>query len=298
VIVDWKSVIFDWNRARSFLVTAEERSFLAASKALNLTQSTVSRQVAALENELGVALFERVGNGIEITPTGLDLIEHVRAMSEAASRFSMSASGKSTEISGKVSITGSEVTCAYILPDFIKHIREKQPSLILEIVSSNDSKDLRRREADVAIRNVSPKHPDLFAKKVKGLEFHLYASKDFIKKNGPFNNRKKVSLMPIMGLSDNSGWIEALKSIGLDVNEKNFPIISDSHVVHWNYVKRGLQIGVMPESVVNDKNVEKIFKSLPGIPLDTWVVSHRELKTSKKIRFIFDELVEFLNSHS
>jgi DNA-binding transcriptional LysR family regulator len=294
--MNWKSINFDWNRARSFLVTADERSFLAAAKALNLTQSTVSRQVAALEIELGVVLFERVGKGIEITPAGLDLIEHVREMAEAAVKLSVSANGKSTDITGRVAITGSEVTCAYVLPAFIKKIRKKQPGLILEIVSSNESKDLRRREADVAIRSFSPKHPYLFAKQVKGMKFHLYASKNFIKKNGPFENKNLISKMPIMGTSDNARWIEALKSLGLDVDESNFQIISDSHLVHWNYVKEGLQIGVMPEVAVKDNSVEKVLKSLPGIPLETWVVSHRELKTSKKIRFVFDELVEFLNA--
>ena len=81
--MDWKSMSFDWNRARAFLVTAEEGSFSAAAKALKMTQSTLGRQVAALEQELGVTLFQRVGKGIEITPSGLELIENVKEMGEA-----------------------------------------------------------------------------------------------------------------------------------------------------------------------------------------------------------------------
>ena len=78
--MDWRSVNFDWNRARAFLVTAEEGSLSAAARALGMTQPTLGRQVTALGKELGLVLFERVGQGLVLTPSGLDLLEHVRAM--------------------------------------------------------------------------------------------------------------------------------------------------------------------------------------------------------------------------
>ena len=84
--MDWRSVRFDWNQARAFLVTAEEGSFSAAARALDMAQPTVGRQVAALEQELGVTLFERVGTRLELTATGVELVEHVRSMGEAATR--------------------------------------------------------------------------------------------------------------------------------------------------------------------------------------------------------------------
>ncbi len=87
--MDWRSVKFDWNRARAFLVTAEEGSLSAAARALDMTQPTIGRQVTALEQELGVALFEHRGRGLELTPSGLDLVEHVRAMGDAANRLSL-----------------------------------------------------------------------------------------------------------------------------------------------------------------------------------------------------------------
>jgi DNA-binding transcriptional LysR family regulator len=87
--MDWRSVNFDWNRARAFLVTAEEGSLSAAARALGMAQPTLGRQVTALEQELGVALFERVGRGLTLTPSGLELMDHVRAMGEAAARMSL-----------------------------------------------------------------------------------------------------------------------------------------------------------------------------------------------------------------
>ena len=93
--MNWRNVSFDWNQTRAFLVTAEEGSLSAAARALGLTQPTVGRQVAALEEELNVTLFERVGRSLVLTQSGLELLDHVRAMGEAASRVSVAASGQS-----------------------------------------------------------------------------------------------------------------------------------------------------------------------------------------------------------
>ncbi len=96
--MDWRSVRFDWNRARAFLVTVEEGSLSAAARALGMAQPTLGRQVDALEEELGVVLFERTGRGLTLTPSGPELLDHVRAMGEAANRMSLSAAGQSQSI--------------------------------------------------------------------------------------------------------------------------------------------------------------------------------------------------------
>ena len=93
ICMDWKTVTFDWNRARAFLVTAEEGSLSAAARALEMTQPTLGRQVAGLEEQLGVVLFERVGKRLRLTPNGIDLLEHVQAMGNAAAMVSLAATG-------------------------------------------------------------------------------------------------------------------------------------------------------------------------------------------------------------
>jgi molybdenum-dependent DNA-binding transcriptional regulator ModE len=86
--MNWAAMRFDWNQVRAFLATVEEGSLSAAARALGQSQPTLSRQIGALEADLGVVLFERVGRGLELTPSGLDLVEHVRVMGDAATRVS------------------------------------------------------------------------------------------------------------------------------------------------------------------------------------------------------------------
>ncbi|MCR9114200.1 MAG: LysR family transcriptional regulator, partial [Rhodobacteraceae bacterium] len=105
--MNWHAISFDWNQVRAFLATAEEGSFSAAARALGLTQPTLGRQVAALEQALAVTLFERAGHTLVLTASGRDLLEHVRAMGDAAQKISLVATGASRAIAGQVRITAS-----------------------------------------------------------------------------------------------------------------------------------------------------------------------------------------------
>src|SRR5688572_12855450 len=145
--MDWRAVNFDWNRARAFLVTAEEGSLSAAARALGMAQPTLGRQVDALEEELDVVLFERAGRGLVLTPSGLELLEHVRTMGEAAGRVSLSAAGHSQTIEGSVAVAASEVYAAHLLPPILAKLRVLHPGISVEIVASSAVSNLKRREA-------------------------------------------------------------------------------------------------------------------------------------------------------
>jgi DNA-binding transcriptional LysR family regulator len=103
--MDWRSVKFDWNHARAFLVAAEEGSFSAAARALRTAQPTIGRQIAALEEDLGVALFERIGSRLALTPAGLDLVGHVRAMGDAQISSASAAGSRSRPPGSTWSVT-------------------------------------------------------------------------------------------------------------------------------------------------------------------------------------------------
>lgn len=117
----------DWNRARAFLATAEAGSLSAAARQLGLTQPTLSRQVAALEADLGATLFERLGKRLILTETGRSLLVHVRAMGAAAEAMSLAASGRSETIAGQVTISATDSYAAYILPAIAARIRREAP---------------------------------------------------------------------------------------------------------------------------------------------------------------------------
>ncbi len=293
--MDWRSVNFDWNRARAFLVTAEEGSLSAAARALGLAQPTLGRQVDALEQELGVVLFQRVGRGLELTASGLELLDHVRAMGDAAGRISLSAAGQSQSINGNVCITASDIYAAKLLPPIIAKLRGTHPGITIEIVASNTASDLRRREADIAIRHFRPTEPDLIAKKIGDAAARLYATPDYLKNIGNPTTPDGLRHATFIGIDRGTAMVTGLNALGLKISQDNFPIISENYTVMWALVQQGLGIGIIDATIGEaEPLVQQVLPDLAPITFPIWLVAHRELNTSRRIRVVFDMLAKEL----
>ncbi len=165
---------------RAFLATVEEGSLSAAARLLGLTQPTLSRQIAALEEKLGLMLFERVGRGLALTEAGREMHRHVRDMGAAADKVTLTALGQLQTIEGAVRITASDILSTVLLPKAVARIKTLAPNLVIDIIAANDLRDLMRREADIAIRHVRPEQPDLIARLIRKGRGYFYASKNYL----------------------------------------------------------------------------------------------------------------------
>ncbi|MBN9669535.1 LysR family transcriptional regulator [Roseibium aggregatum] len=295
--MNWNSITFDWNQARAFLVTAEEGSLSAAARALGLTQPTLSRQVAALEAALGVTLFERVSKSLVLTRAGVELAEHVRAMGEAASRISLAASGQSQQVEGLVTISATDLMAAYVLPDILNSLREKAPGIEIKVLCTNSLSDLRRREADIAIRHVEPDHPDLFARKLREAPARIFGASAYLRTFDRPLTAKDAPDLDFIGFDNNEELIGYLRAFGLDVSEANIRLSSPSGIVAWEYVRRGFGLSIMADEIAaRSPDIEPAFSDVEPIRFPIWLVTHRELHTSRRIRTVFDHLAEGLLS--
>ena len=293
--MDWRSVKFDWNKARAFLVTAEEGSLSAAARALGMAQPTLGRQVDGLEQELGIVLFERVGRGLTLTPSGLELLEHVRSMGEAAGRVSITALGQSQALEGTICISASETYAAVLLPPIIAKLRILEPSIQVEIVVANHASDLRRREADIAIRNFRPTEPDLIAKKIGDADAVLYATPDYIAKIGNPTNPYDLRHAEFINMDHSGMMLKGLNTLGLGLTEANFPLLTENYLVMWELVRQGAAIGILDAHIGDaDTVVRRVLPDLEPFVFPIWLVSHRELTTNRRIRMVYDFLAEEL----
>ena len=285
----------DWNQLRAFLETAETGSLSAAARKLGLTQPTLSRQVAAIEQSMRVTLFERVGKSMALTPTGLDLLEHARAMGAAAEALSLAATGRSQVVEGVVSVSASDAVAAHLLPPLVRQLREQEPGIAIEIISSNALSDLLRREADIAIRHVKPEQPDLIARLIRVATASFYASEDWVKAHGHPRNAEEAVTLPFVG-SDRSGLLlRYLQQHGLPLSETNFSCYAHHSVAQWALVQHGMGIGAMMDEIALDTpGIVRVLDDVPPVRFPIWLVSHRELRTSRRIRVVFEALAQGL----
>lgn len=293
--MDWKNVSFDWNRARAFLVTAEEGSLSAAARALGLAQPTLGRQVEALQEELGVTLFERAGRGMQMTPAGHAMIEHARAMGEAAGRLSNVAFGQNDTMEGPVTISASDAYAGLLLPPIIEKMTEAEPRITVNVVVSNTASDLLRREADIAIRNFRPEEPDLIARKIRDAEARMFASPDYAASLGPIQSKDDFAKARFVGLDRTGQFLGMLQQMGYPISEANVPVHTENFLVMWALVKRGMGIGMI-DSVIGDADpgVVRLWEDEPTLGFPIWLVAHRDLHQNRRLRFVWDFLADAL----
>ncbi len=286
---------FDWNHVRAFLATAEEGSLSAAARTLGLTQPTLSRQVAALEDELQIMLFERIGRSLSLTTAGMELLEHTRAMGEAARRVALAASGQAQSIEGQVRITASDIYSAHLLPPVLRQLRQQAPKLQIDVVAANDIRDLMRREADIAIRHVRPEQPDLIARLVAEATAHLYAATDYLDRRGRPAKRADLAGHDFISFGDVDEMLGHYLPMGLPLGHENFRLGSQSGVVAWEYTRQGFGITAMSDEVAEaTPGIERVLPDMEPVRFPVWLTTHRELHTSRRIRLVFDVLADFL----
>ena len=281
---------------RAFLATAETGSLSGAARKLGLTQPTVGRQVSALEEELEVALFERTARSMTITDAGRDLLADARAMGEAANRIALRAQGRAHTLDGTVRITASDMMSAYVLPDTLLRLRTLAPRLRVDVIASNDIRDILKREADIAIRHVRPEQPDLIARSIGDAPAHLYASKAYIAARGRPECISDLQNHDFISMGDDALYLDAMHQRGIPVRAENLCLSSTSGITIWELVRKGFGIFPMSEDIARQfDDVEAVLPDVTNMSLPVWLVTHRDLHTSRRIRLVFDSLAEMLS---
>lgn len=285
----------DWNHIRAFYVTAATGSLSAAARQLGLTQPTLSRQVASLEADLGLALFERVGRKLVLSQIGAELLERIRVMADTADMVALTASGRAQEISGRVAVSATDTYCAHILPAMIERVRNEAPQITIVIVASNALSDLQRRDADIAIRHVPPDRPSLAGQHVRDTQAHFYASDSWLARNGAPSSPLDLTGERLIALEDTERFSRYLHDIGIPVAPKDFRLVADSSVAIWEMVKRGLGVAPMLSEIAErTPGVRRLLPELPAIRVPIWLVTHVELQATPRIRLVQSILADEL----
>ncbi|NRA29445.1 MAG: LysR family transcriptional regulator [Parvularculaceae bacterium] len=231
---------FDWNQARAFLATVEAGSLSAAAKALGLTQPTLSRQVAALEADLGVTLFERGPRTMMLTAAGRRLAEHVGTMSDAANKVALTASGQAQDVEGEVTVTATNGVATYHLPRVLAKVRAIAPRLRIHVVASNDIRDLTRREADIAIRHARPTQSELIAKLIGETTAHIYASSDYLDRMGRPSSVEDLAQLDVIGFGRAEVLQMQLDMFSIPLKADNCSITTESSTTIFECVRQGM----------------------------------------------------------
>ena len=282
---------FDWTLVRSFLAALEHGSLLGAARALKSSQPTVGRHIAELESQLGVVLFERTGRGLKPLDMALRLADSARAMESGAHQLQRSVASVDDAVSGTVRLTASQPVACILLPPLLARLQQKLPGIQIELVSSNEVSNLLRREADIAVRMVQPDQTSLVAKRIGKMTVGIYAHRSYLQRAGTPRQPPELLAHALIGGDKNDDIQRGFAALGYPVPKEQFSFRTDDLMAHWHAVRSGVGIGFIADYVARtDADVVAILPMVKIPSLPVWLAVHREIRTSKRIRAVYDFL--------
>ena len=281
----------DWSLVQAFLMVAEQGSLSAAARELRASQPTVGRQIKTLEHQLGADLFYRRARGLELTETGAALVPPARAMRDAMGQIALTAAGQSEQMSGTVRVTASVMTSLYHLPDIIAQIRREEPAIAIELVPSDESRNLLYREADIAVRMYRPTQLELISQHIGDIKTTICASKSYIARKGLLTGPDNVFDHDFVGYDTSPLIIDGFRDLGIEVTRDFFKVRCDDHATYWNLVRAGCGIGFAQGRIAHDDPEVEVINpgvDIPSLPI--WLVAHEAMRHTPRVRRVWDML--------
>ena len=292
--------MLDWNDLRYFLAVAREGSTLAAGKRLRTSQTTVARRIAALEDALGIPLFERRQAGYVLTPGGESLVEHAATVERTADAFTDAAQAQARDLSGTVRITTEEIYAVTLLAPLLAELHQRHPDIRIDLDTSQQVRDLGAGEADISFRSTSDeRHPaGLVGRRLCVDDWTLYCSRDYAARHGAPTTLEELRHHPIIGGGGGNLWRHYqawLQTLGL---EDQVAMHHASSGGLLSGVRSGFGIAVLP-CVAADGDPD-LYRCIPPRTKHErvlWLFTHDRVRHSPRVRTVIDFLYDGLKRH-
>ncbi len=287
-----------WDELRTFVEVARDGSLSGAARRLGLTQPTVGRHIDALERALGLSLFTRSPRGLTPTPAAAALEPHVEAMAAAATALARAASGEAAAEHGAVRVTASEVVGCEVLPPMLAAFRAAHPGIAIELALTNRNEDLARRDADIAVRMVRPTQSGLVARRIGASRIRFYAHRDYLVRFGEPSSLADLAGHCLIGFDHDSRTFRAAGEIGQSLTREDFRFRCDNDLAQLAALRAGVGIGGCQENIA--RRTPELVAVLPNAfdyALDVWLVMHKDLKATRRVRLLFDHLATGLGDY-
>ncbi|HEU4499373.1 MAG TPA: LysR family transcriptional regulator, partial [Sphingomicrobium sp.] len=289
----------DWNDLRYFLAVADEGSTLAAGRALRVSQTTVARRIASLEEALGLTLFEKRQAGYVLTPAGEGLIERAKQVEAATEGFAEASAALARDSSGMVRITTQEIFANTLLGPILRELHELHPEIVIEIDTQQELLDLGAGEADVALRSTAGEAPaGTVGRSLCIDDWTLYCSRDYAERHGVPRTRKDLLGHAIIGGGGGKLWrhYEAwLKSLGLEGQVAMHHATSTGLLTA---VRSGFGIAVLPCIVADgDPDLVQCVPPREDHHRSMWLLTHERVRHTPRVRIVVDFLYDRLMRH-
>ncbi|MGI4946174.1 MAG: LysR family transcriptional regulator [Janthinobacterium lividum] len=286
----------DWDKLRVFHAVAEAGSFTHAGETLNLSQSAVSRQISALEENLQVPLFHRHARGLILTEQGESLNRTVREVFAKLAMTEALLTESKEKPAGRIKVTTTVGFGSSWLAPRLQKFLEMYPDVTMSLLLDDTDLDLAMREADVAIRMHAPKQPDLVQRHLMQIHWMVVAHPDYLARAGTPARPEDLDDHKLILFGDyrppvaDINWLaEAGRRAGsprralLEVNSLHAMAMA---------IRSGLGIGVLPDWMAGEMDgLVRLLPEMKSPKVDVFFVYPEELRNSKRVAVFRDFLL-------
>ena len=287
----------DWDKLRVFHAVAEAGSFTRAGDSVNLSQSAVSRQISGLESSLKVPLFHRHARGLILTEQGELLYRTAHEILAKVAIAEAQLSESTERPQGPLRITTTVAFGSVWLTSRMKEFLLLYPDIDVTLVLADTELDLSMRQADVAIRMMPPRQPDLIQRRLMTMRYHIFAAPEYLKKHGAPKTPEDLDNHRIVVFGDdvrppvpNLNWL--LEAGTKPSRKRQAALKVNSTYAIFRAVQSGLGLGALPDYMSRESgNLVEVLPELRGPTVDIFFVYAEELRHSKRIGVFRDYLV-------
>jgi len=293
----------DWDKLKTFHFAAETGSLTAAAEKLGVSQSSVSRQIAALENDMGVPLFQRHARGLLLTGPGMALREFTREMAANAVIAESTLKDAREKVIGDLKVTAPVAFGSTWLAPRLSHFADTYPETRLQIMLDDREYDLLKLEAECAIRLWAATHADLIQRKLLDVSVSLYASNDYVKRHGAPKHVDDLDNHRIIAYQANIPTpmreMDWAQRAGREDAKPRPPLLEINNVYGMlRAVESGFGIASVPDYMARENpNLVKVLPDLEGPTFEVYFIYPSDLKRSKRIaafrQFLIDQAADW-----
>lgn len=281
----------NWDNLRVFLVVARKQSALEASSTLGMDNSTITRRIKRLEQEMGCLLFERTPQGHRLTAAGHRLLEYVEQIESTLARVDAEIGGGDHVLTGQVRLGATEGLGSFFLAPHLTRFCERHPAMSVELLAVPRFVNLSHREADLAINIERPQSASHVTCKLTDYRLQLYATRGYLEAHPPIKRLEDLAQHPLIGYVDELAFSEELRYREQLAPGAYAPFRSTSIVAQLQATRQGRSLGILPCFL--GSTAEDLIPVLPGVAeviRSFWLTAPADRRELARVRALWDYL--------
>ena len=274
-----------WDDLHTFLEIARQGSLSGAARALRLTQPTVGRRLAAMEETLCAKLLQRTPGGFVLTPIGESVLANAERMEQEALAAERLIFGGDIKMEGDVRVTTVDtLATAFVTPALVA-LQKEHPDINVELAPASQALSLARREADIAVRVAPFTGNQIVARKIGAIALNFFASPDYLER-ADMSAPRLISVLDDQSHLPEATWIEKQFPTGTIRMRSN-----SREVLFWSAVSGG-GVALLPRFLADqDDRLVRVLPASPDLRRDIWLGVHSDMRQTPRIRATMDALI-------